>query len=107
MALKFLTPETRDEFVQRFMSIQADTRPKWGTMTSSRMLSHLRYFFNASNGTVQMPDQSNFITRTIAPWLFFHLFTNWPKGRLKVPEQYTPPPDDDFERERELTIQAM
>ena len=91
MALKLLTPETRDEFVQRFMSIRADTRPKWGTMTSSRMLSHLRYFFNASNGTVQMPDQSNFITAPLR-LLFFHLFTNQPKGRLKVPEQYTPPP---------------
>lgn len=91
-----------DHFTDRINSITAETERRWGTMSAPKMLRHLRLAFEASLDEVEAEDRSNFLTRTVLRYIVFHLWTNWPKGKIKVPGNLTPEPDGDlgFERGR-------
>lgn len=107
MAGILFTPETRDPFVDRLMKIEADTKPEWGKLDPTKLMRHLRFTLEASMGEVEMKDKSNFFKRHILRILFFHLFTTWPKGKIKAPDHFTPEPAESFEEERHALVKAM
>jgi hypothetical protein len=105
MAIRLFTPANLDYFTDRINSITVETERLWGTMSAPKMLRHLRLAFEGSLGEMEAQDRSNFLTRTVLRYIVFHLWTNWPKGRIKVPANLTPEPegDLDFERGKLLT----
>jgi len=92
--------------MDRINRITPETQLLWGSMSSARMLRHLRLAFEASLGEVVVEDRSNFFTRNILAFIVFHLWTNWPKGKIKVPDSLTPEPDGDLDSERRKLIEA-
>lgn len=107
MNAKVLTKETHPEFRERFEALSPDAAPAWGEMDAVRMLRHLRFMFEMSLGDVEEKDQSIPVLREAFWILTFYLFTDWPKGKLKAPKSFTPPADEDFDREREIFFEKM
>ncbi len=102
-----ITRETIEHFCKRLNTIQETDQPLWGTMNPARMVRHLRFATEASLGEVEVEDKSNILSRTIIRWLFFHVLTNWPKGKINVPARYIPEPDGDLEAERDALFAAL
>lgn len=107
MPWMFLNKETLPAFIKRFEAIKPEDKPRWGTLTPPGMLRHLRYMADLSLGEVSEPDKSNIFFRTVVKFLFFHVFTNWPKGKFKAPDSLTPPAEGDLERERQALIEKL
>jgi hypothetical protein len=106
MAVVLFTPANRDRFVDRINRITPETERLWGSMSPAKMLRHLRLAFEGSLGEFEVQDRSNFFTRNILAFIVFHLWTNWPKGKIKVPDHLTPEPDGNVESERRKLIEA-
>ena len=106
MPVLFLTPQTLDAFITRLEAIPADAQPRWGSMSHAKMLKHLRTVNDMSLGRIEPIDQSNFFSRTVMRFLVFHVFTTWPKGKVKVPDRLTPEPDGNVEEERRRLVEA-
>ncbi len=87
--------------------ITRETERLWGEMDAAMMFRHLRFNFDLSLGKEKGKDISNVLTRTVLKWLFFHVFTNWPKGKLKAPPYFFPELDGEFEEERRMLEAAM
>ncbi|MCC5877063.1 MAG: hypothetical protein JJU11_12660, partial [Candidatus Sumerlaeia bacterium] len=106
--LKHLNRESLPLFRERFTSIAADARPQFGTLSPAAMFAHLRVFLEISLGErTDDKDISTIITRSP---LFFFLVMDimpWPKGKIKAPDELTPPPSGDVETERQAMLDAM
>ncbi len=107
MAIPFLTKEKADDLIERLKRIQATDTPKFGTLNPTQLMRHLRHVFEVSLEKVEEKDISNIITRSVVRVLFFHWFTNWPKGKIKAPDSFTPSPEYGFEEERNLLLNAI
>lgn len=107
MKVTFLNKDTIDLFGDRINKIEADSRRRWGTLSPAGLMRHLTYTFDLSLGKETEKDISNIFTRTVLRYLFFHLFTKWPGGKIKAPDTFTPEPADDFEAERRRAIESM
>lgn len=102
-----LDRETVGAFKDAIGKIQEDSERQWGTLTAHGMLRHLRHTFDVSLGAVDAEDESTPYVRGVVWVLFFEVFTNWPKGKLKAPAAFTPEPDEDFETEKGLLLERM
>jgi oxepin-CoA hydrolase/3-oxo-5,6-dehydrosuberyl-CoA semialdehyde dehydrogenase len=51
-------------------------------------------------------DRSNFLSSTIFCFLVFRVMP-WPKGKIKAPEAFCPPPEGDFDTERNKLLEAI
>lgn len=87
--------------------LTAESSPAWGKLTPDRLCAHLAFFIRMSlneegelKAVVPRPLQA------LLRWMFFEVFTSWPKG-LKAPAFMTPAPQADFERERDELLAAM
>jgi hypothetical protein len=104
-----LTSESRDFFAKAIERVKADTPSRWGEMNAVRMLRHLRVALEAARHTddprpdFSMPAWKRLLMRV----LFFDLPMPWPKGKIKVPDELTPEPENDFETEKSLLIEAL
>ena len=102
-----LNRETLGAFVDRFKALKADTTPKWGKLTPTGLLRHIRFVLEVSLGEVPEVDKSTLFSRYILSTLFFRVFTRWPGGVLKAPPTWTPEPSDDFRLEMKLMTDAL
>ena len=59
----FFDPSLNARLRERLDRIQADTPRRWGTMNAAQMLRHMDEAFRMALGEVQLPDQSNAMTR--------------------------------------------
>ncbi len=107
MAKINLNRGTLDEFARRIASLQPDSQRRWGKMDAARMLRHLTFTTDMSLGTVDVKPFTAALVRPIIYLVFFNLFTNWPKGRIKAPDFVCPPAQGDFEFERGLLLARM
>ena len=116
MAEPAFTRSTIDEYKARLTKISVDTERQWGSMDATRMLRHLRFVFEASMGEEDTKGQAApgtgllpFIpgARTLMYLLVFKWFTDWPKGNLKAPGNWTPATDQSFDEEEKLLLQKM
>lgn len=105
--LKYLNRESLPLFRERLTSIPDDAQPKFGSLTPAGMFAHLRVFFEISlEERTEDKDISTAITRSP---LFFLLVVDlmpWPKGKLKAPDELTPPPQN-TESDRQALFDAM
>ncbi|MCG3197059.1 MAG: hypothetical protein GHCLOJNM_01542 [bacterium] len=106
MPVVFLNRKTQPQFVARISALRADSAPKWGSLSATKLMRHLTRSIEMSLGEVEVEDRSNWFSRHMVKRLVFHWFTRWPKG-LKAPEIFTPEPSESFERERELLLDAI
>lgn len=106
MAWQHLNRQTLSAFEGRIEALRPGQPPRWGRMTPTQMLAHLHRTLLVSLGEVEVPDRSNWLTRTIGRWLVFHVLP-WPKGRAKSPPEYVAEPAGDFVFERDRLVEAM
>ncbi len=98
--------QTRDMYFEKLKNITADTQPQWGKLNPPDLMRHLRFTFDLSLGKEKAEDMSNFFTRGILRLMVFHWFTNWPKGKIKAPEYFTPAAESDFETEQDQMFES-
>lgn len=106
MGVTYLNRRNQRLFVLRLSAIRSDSQGLWGRMTPAAMAAHLRRTLEISLGEFPVKDRSIPGLRALLRWFVFHLRT-WPQGKLKAPEDWTPPPQGDFFAERALLIAAM
>lgn len=107
MPVVLLTRESLPRYRERIARITADTPRQWGTMDARRMMAHLTRSIELSLGEQKAPDNSTLLSRTLLRWLFFHVLTNWPKGKIKAPEYFSPEPEGDFAAEQARLLEAL
>jgi len=107
MAKVYLNRETFPGFKERIGKLSPEAERQFGTMTVLAMMRHMRNVMETALGETSYPKQlPEFIGKTV---FFFstQVFTNWPKGKIKAPEFWTPEPGDDFQEERDLWLASL
>lgn len=107
MALAKLTRENLPLFAARIQQLTADTKPRWGSLSATRMLAHLRTLLEMSLEERQFTDRSTWFSRNVMRVLAFHVMPTWPKGKIKAPAEFTPESKASFEDERSRFLAAM
>lgn len=102
-----LNRDTLPYFVEGLERIVSLEQRQWGTLTPAGLMTHLRVLIEISLGERRAEDKSVPIVRHVIRILFFEWFTDWPGGKIKVPDSLTPPPDEDLEAERTALVSAM
>ena len=86
MAIHDLTQENLSFHCARIESVTTETPRLWGEMTGARMIRHLRSMIELTlddpEGKVKIVAPP--VIRSVVTWLFFDLYTNWPKGKMKA-----------------------
>ncbi len=110
------TRSTIDDYKARLTKVSSDSERQWGSLDTTRMLRHLRFVFEASMGEEDTHGQNapgtGFLAyipgaRHLMFLLVFKWFTNWPKGNLKAPDEWTPTTDKAFDEEEKLLLKKM
>jgi len=116
MAEPAFTKSTIDDYKARLINLSADTERQWGSMDATRMLRHLRFVFEASMGEEDTHGQAapgtGFLAyipgaRQLMFLLVFKWFTNWPRGSLKAPDEWTPSTENAYDEEEKLLLKKM
>ncbi|MCC6153854.1 MAG: DUF1569 domain-containing protein [Candidatus Hydrogenedentes bacterium] len=107
MALARLTSENLPLFVSRLEKLTPDTPPKWGSLSSTRLLTHLRLLIEMSLEETAFQDRSTWFSRNVMRVLAFHVMPSWPKGKIKAPTEFTPESPSEFEEERAKCVAAF
>ncbi len=107
---------TIEDYKARLAKISADTERQWGSMDATKMVRHLRFVFQASMGEEDTHGQAapgtGFLAyipgaRPLLYLLVFKWFTDWPKGNLRAPDEWTPATDKQFDEEEKLLLEKM
>ena len=101
-----LSSTNKARFVSRINALTPQSPPRFGKLSAAEMIVHLRITITLSLGEIEAADQSTLFSRTILCWLVYNVMP-WPKGRIKVPSQYTPPAEHGLDRERDDLLQAI
>ncbi|MCW3117464.1 MAG: hypothetical protein JWM28_1546 [Chitinophagaceae bacterium] len=81
MRKNIFVPAVRDRVIERISKLSAGSAPKWGKLSSAQMLRHLTEACRMAVNEIDIPDQSNLLTRSIVKWLFLNNVK--PPGREK------------------------
>lgn len=100
MAIQFFTRENAAVFMERLNKIQPTDQPKFGQLTPTKLMRHLRFSIDMSIEKEKVEDISNIFTRSIIRLYAFHWFTEWPGGKIKAPDYFTPETDQEFDAEK-------
>lgn len=74
-------PSACEAVITRINKLTVDSKGQWGRLSAPQMIRHLTEACKMAFDEVQIPDQSNFFTRTVGKWLF--LSNVKPPGREK------------------------
>ena len=102
-----LNPTTLDRYKARLNHLRPDAVRKWGALTVTDMMRHLTHTLDLTIGTEQFPSLATFKTRYIIRYLALYLAPRWPRGKVKLPDSFTPTAAGDFEAERTELVAAM
>lgn len=94
----------RQTFLDRLQTLTPDSQRQWGSLTVTGMIRHLRRAFEVSLDEVPIPDNGNVLTKTIVKWVSLYLPIPIPRGKIKLPDVFTPDPEGDFEKELQALI---
>src|SRR5215210_6700732 len=100
-------PGVKESLFKRIDSLTNETKGAWGKLSAPQMIRHLSEANRMAFGEIEMPDRSNFLTRTLVKWMF--LSNIKPPGRRKGKIQTFPEVDvvqralpmDDLEIEKQ------
>lgn len=101
-----LNSDTLPKFKERFNAIQANTPRKWGKLSPEDMVLHLSGITALSLGDRTAKKIGNIFTYTIGKYLIFYVLP-WPKGKIKVPEEWTPVSQMTLDAERAKLFALM
>jgi len=101
-----LTPQSLTTFKTRFNAIRPDSPRLWGKLAPADMILHLSGVTELSLGLRPSPKIGNFFTYTIGKYLIFYILP-WPKGKIKVPEEWTPVSQTTLDAERARLFALM
>ncbi len=104
MAVLILNSANLNVFVARIEAIRSDSKRLFGMMEPAAMFSHLSAATELSLGEIESVDISNFFSRHVVKRLVFQTPMPWPKGKIKAPDYFTPPPKGDADAERARLI---
>ena len=102
-----LNQEHLDYYLERANALQPGTPRQWGRMDAHRMLVHLNFVLELSLGEHEVKAMVPRILRPVFRKVLFVWFINWPKGKIKAPDMFTPAPESTFEEEREKHIALL
>lgn len=108
MAVRELNRTNLEYFKGQLKQLQADSPRQFGSLDATGMLQHLRIVLDTNLGNAEAP-------KRWLPWpfrrpmyvLICYLMTDWPKGKLKGPDFFTPTAQHPFEEERALLTKRM
>ena len=101
-----LTDSTKSVFCARLNALTPQSQPQFGKLNTAGMVVHMRIVLELSLGEIVEPDHSTFFSRTVVRFLVYNVVP-WPKGKVKVPEQFTPPPRGDLDAERRALLATI
>lgn len=107
MAKRDLNEHTATEFEERIRRITDASQRQWGALTPVQLLRHLTFMFELSLGEREEKKVFLPMPRTLFWLVFFNWFTNWPKAKIKAPDQFLPEPEGDLEAERDACIAGL
>ncbi|GMV98977.1 MAG: hypothetical protein AMXMBFR84_01170 [Candidatus Hydrogenedentota bacterium] len=110
MSVRPLTRDSLPYFHDALNRLAPETARQWGQLTAIQMVCHLRRTFEISLGEIndpQLRDMSYPVLRSVIYWFFFVQFTNWPKGKIKAPEVFTPEAEGSLETERRILFECI
>ncbi|WP_457133607.1 DUF1569 domain-containing protein [Mucilaginibacter sp. UYNi724] len=103
----FFSAKTYRRFEGRLIRLNPSSHSNWGKMDAAQMLHHLNLSMGSGQGYYFLPDESNFLSRSLIKWIVIDLYSEQPKG-LELPigmavshENYC---NFDFEKTRFLEI---
>ncbi len=102
-----LNRENQTHFLTRLQTLRPESQRRWGSLTVTGMIRHLRRTFEISLNEVTVPDKGNLLTKTVGKWASLYLPIPIPRGRIKLPDVFTPEPEGDFESEREALLEKL
>lgn len=106
MAVTYLSADHKPYFVDRISRLQPDSERRFGTMDANQMMRHLRNALETAMGEVEMPGKPLFGGKAVY-YLITHVMTTWPGGKIKAPDYWSPPADQEFEAERQALLAAV
>ncbi|MCW8132693.1 MAG: hypothetical protein KIS92_20265 [Planctomycetota bacterium] len=102
-----LDEKTLAAFARRVEAVQPEAPRRWGKLTAHGMISHLYRSMEISLGEVEgIKDQSIPGLRGVLAFLIFRVLP-FPRGLVKAPDIFTPPPREEFESERKDLLAIM
>ena len=107
MAKIYLNGETLPAFRERIEKLTEESERQFGTMNVPAMMRHMRNVMETALGETSYPKQLPEILGKTAFFFSTQVFTNWPKGKIKAPEFWTPKPGEDFQEERDLWLASL
>lgn len=80
-------------------NLASDSKPNWGSLSAPAMVSHVTQGLRYACGQGSPADQSTFFMRRIMFPVAFYTPLPWPKGKgkIKVPAEFFPAPEQPFE----------
>lgn len=102
-----LVPENAEYFRERINRLQPDSERQFGTMNVVEMMRHMRNATETALGEVENPGKPNPIVGRLLFLFICYVMTEWPKGKIKAPDYWTPPPDRDFDEEKKALLEAF
>ena len=93
--------------LERLDKIQTNSERKWGEMTVSQMLHHLNLAIGSGLGYYILPDNSNFITRTVNQFLILNVLKRFPMGTATAAPLKVATGNFDFETEKSLLKEIL
>lgn len=71
---------------RKIQALTPDSQRLWGQMTPEQMMHHLRLTIESTleNNQDAVKPVAPPVIRSIVAFVFFDLFTSWPKGKLKA-----------------------
>jgi hypothetical protein len=91
----------------RLENIKPNAERKWGTMSVSQMLHHLNLAIGSGLGYYNLPDESNFITRTLNQFLILNVLKKFPMGTETAKSLKVSTDSYDFETEKKLLKEIL
>jgi hypothetical protein len=95
----FFDQQNYEQLVKRLDNLAPAATRRWGRMDVSQMLHHLNIAIGCGLGYYELADKSNFLSRTIIPFLVLDVIKRFPKGS-KAPANLRSEQSYDFETEK-------
>lgn len=74
------------EVLERLARVRADSRPRWGTMSSHQMICHVSDSIRGALGEKHVSPSTNLFKCTVVKWVALWVPLRWPHGVKTSPE---------------------
>jgi hypothetical protein len=93
--------------INRLDNIKPSAEKKWGNMNVTQMLHHLNLAIGSGLGYYDLPDNSNFMTRTVNQFMILNVLKRFPIGTKTAKPLKVEADNFDFETEKKLLTEIL